>query len=61
MMPAWCNPVEHAMVLIDACGSLDAAQNMAAADNFRFSGTEKDAQYWFSVADALVPQSEAQA
>lgn len=53
-MAAWCNPVEHAIVLIDVCGSLAAAQDVAL-DNCEFAANDLDSLYWFNVAQALRP------
>lgn len=50
----WANPIEHAMVLIDACGGLDAALD-AASFNCENASTDFDSLYWFNVAQALVP------
>ena len=54
MMPQWANPVEHAIVMIDACGSWAEALEVATynCDN---ADTDFDSLYWFNVMQALVP------
>ena len=54
MSVAWANPVEHAMVLIDTWGSVEAACD-AAIINCDNATTERDSKYWFQVAATLVP------
>lgn len=53
-MTNFCNPVEHAIVMIDVCGSLDAARAQAQ-DNSDTALTGHDSLYWLSVAQALTP------
>jgi hypothetical protein len=52
------NPVEHAAALIEVCGSLDAAREVAAF-NWEFAQTAKDFLYWIHVENALTPVGEA--
>lgn len=54
MSLAWINPVEQAMVLIDVCGDVDAAHELAAT-NCEHANSERQVKYWFRVAQALVP------
>jgi hypothetical protein len=46
------NPVEHAAVLLEACGSIQAARD-AAATNCDFAPTSKEYRYWSNVWQAL--------
>jgi hypothetical protein len=54
---AWCNPVEHARVMVDVCG-LDKARELAMC-NLEFAGTTSDVRYWFQVTAALFPEADA--
>jgi hypothetical protein len=51
------NPVENAAVLIEVCGSVEAARDMARTNALFVSETE-DAEfwYWIAVRDALIPE-----
>ena len=48
------NPVEHAMVLLEVCGTLPSAL-ATALDNCEFAANDADSLYWFEVAQALKP------
>jgi hypothetical protein len=53
MMDTWFpNPAEHAPILIEVCGSLYAAQTVAAI-NVEFAADAKEYRYWNSVAAIL--------
>jgi hypothetical protein len=49
------NPVEHASILIEVCGTREAAQR-AARDNQDFASTTEEYKYWHSVEAALTPE-----
>jgi len=51
------SPVEHAVVLIEVCGSLEAAREVAAF-NWEFAQTSQDFLYWLRVETALTPARE---
>ena len=51
------NPVEHAVTLIEVCGSVEAAREVAAF-NWEFAQTSQDFLYWMSVERVLIPAGE---
>jgi hypothetical protein len=51
------NPVEHAVTLIEVCGSLEAAREVAAF-NWEFAQTSEDFLYWIRIESALTPAGE---
>jgi hypothetical protein len=51
------NPSEHASALIEACGTLALAREMART-NVLFATTDKDFRYWRQVSAALRPEAE---
>ena len=51
------NPAEHAMVLIEVCGGIKPARDVADT-NWEFATTAEDFLYWLHVAEALTPAED---
>jgi hypothetical protein len=47
------NPVEHAFVMVEACGSLESALDLSQA-NAEFATTNRDFRYWSMVEAAIM-------
>jgi hypothetical protein len=51
------NPVENAAVLIDVCGSIESAREVARLNAMNVSEhNDSEFWYWIAVRDSLIPE-----